>query len=145
MRKILMVLGIVLLSVGLYGCQDDGETLTPPSFVRFTVDNQVPVEDGELVTFFKEKQEQTLIKVELTNPDNVLIKSIVINGYNYHSTRFTDASTSTLKVFPISAGTTLGESEYTIDEITYMDGETEKTVRGFSDNVFKLSRTMLKL
>ncbi|MEC9484755.1 MAG: hypothetical protein UMR38_02630, partial [Candidatus Izemoplasma sp.] len=138
MRKIFIIIGMFVLSLGLYGCQEDGETVTPPSFVSFTVDNQVPVEDGELVTFFKEKQAETLIKVELTNPDNVLIKSIVINGYNYHSTRFTDASTSTLKVFPMSAGTTLGASEYTIDEITYMDGETVKSVRGFDNNAFKL-------
>ncbi|MCF7925591.1 MAG: hypothetical protein K9L26_03560 [Candidatus Izimaplasma sp.] len=136
MRKVLIIIGVFVLSLGLYGCQEEGSTLTAPTFVGFTVDNQPPVEDGTLKTFYKEKQEQTLIKVEMTNPDNVLIKSIVVNGYKYHSTRFTDASTATLKVFPMNAGSTLGETEYTIDEITYMDGDTEKAVRNFDDNAF---------
>lgn len=138
MRKFMIILGIMITSIVLVGCQDDGESITPPTFVGFTIDGEEPVIDGSLKTFYKNKDEETLIEIQIQNPDNTTIKSVVINGYDYHSSRFSEESTDSIKVFVMSAGDDLGQTIYSIDEINYMDGDSEKPIRNFTDNEFVL-------
>jgi hypothetical protein len=138
MKKIMIIIGMMITSLALVGCQDDPEAVTAPTFAGFTVDGTNPTEGGSLTTFYKEKQASTVISIQIQNPDSVQIKSIKINGYDYHSARFTEDSTDTVKTFIMSAGSTLGSTTYSIDEITYMDGDTEKSIRNFTSNEFEL-------
>ena len=138
MRKLMVFIGILTLSIILVGCTGDEEVKTPPSFVSVMVDGSDPVSDGNLVPFYKAKQESTVITVEMTNPDNVEVTAIVINGYNYLALRFTETSTATVKTFTMPAGTTLGPRDYSVDEIVYMDGDTSKSSRNFSQNELQL-------
>ena len=109
MKKILILVGMLLISFTLVACGDDIATVTPPSFSGLTVDGVAPLADGELVTFYKAKNETILIEVSLNNPDGLTISSIIIDGYNYFASRFTEASTTSTIYFEMSAGTTLGQ------------------------------------
>ena len=138
MRKLMIIVGIMITSIVLVGCQDEPENVTAPTFVGFTIDGEEAVEGGSLKTFYKEKDEDTVITIQIQNPDNAQIKSVVINGYDYHSSRFSEESTDTIKIFVMSSGDDLGQTIYSIDEINYMDGDSEKPIRNFPNNEFVL-------
>ena len=136
MRKTLILVGIVLISFLLVACGEDVATVTPPTFNSFTVDGTAPVVDGELVTYYKGKNEAILIEVNINNPDSLLITSIIIDGYNYFASRFLAESTRTTIYFEMSAGTTLGEKVLSLDEIVYKNGDISETVTVSSNNEF---------
>lgn len=138
MRKVIILLGVFLISLTLVACGDDTLTVTPPTFGSIKVDESVPVVDGVLTTYHKGKSETLLIEVNINNPDGLLITSIIIDGYNYFASRFTDASTSNTIYFEMSTGTTLGEKVLSLDEIVYRVNNISKSVLVSANNEFKV-------
>ena len=80
MKKILIILGMFLISFTIAGCTQEGETVTEPTFNSFTIDGQSAVDGSNLVTFYKGKNEVVEVEVSINNPSNLLITSIKING-----------------------------------------------------------------
>jgi hypothetical protein len=138
MRKLFLLLGIMVTSLVLVGCNGSQDASTPPSFTGIRVENANPVDGTELVRFYKQKESTVLVEISISNPSNLDIKSIVINGYTYISSRFTEASTSTTIYFNVDVGTSLGEKIYSVDRINYLDGDNTKTVEGFENNEFSV-------
>lgn len=138
MRRIMLVLGMMVTALILVGCTGQGEGLTPPSFVSVKVEDTDPVSGGDFVTFFRAKEQTVTVEVTLNNPDNVNIKSIVIDGYTHTSARFLDQSTRNRIYIDVNVGTTLGEKIYSVDRINYLDGETSLAVSVTTNNEFKI-------
>ena len=78
MRKILILVTVMVMTLIMAGCTGGGDLLTPPSYTTMTVNGFAPMEGGSFVTFFKGKDETVEVAITLNNPDNVNIKSIVI-------------------------------------------------------------------
>ena len=138
MRRIMLVLGMMVTALILVGCTGQGEGLTPPSFVSVKVEDTDPVSGGDFVTFFRAKEQTVTVEVTLNNPDNVNIKSIVIDGYTHTSARFLDQSTRTRIYIDVNVGTTLGQKIYSVDRINYLDGETSLAVSVTTNNEFEI-------
>lgn len=136
MRKMLILVGMLLVSFTLVACTDDTPVVTPPTFISMTVDGIAPVSDGELITFYKGKTEAINIEVNINNPDGLVITSVIIDGYNYFASRFADSSTASKIVFEMSAGSVLGPKTLSLDEITYKDGNNTKSVLVSTNNIF---------
>ncbi|MBN2604417.1 MAG: hypothetical protein JXR62_01180 [Bacilli bacterium] len=137
MRKILIFLGVILISLTLAGCNNDVE-ITVPVYTGVTIEGELPAVAGELTTFYKAKNDVVRVEIAILNPSNVPISSIVIDGYKYFSARFTEDSTNQLVKFDMNTGTTLGEKVYSIDEVVYDDGPLSKSVEVNSNNTFKV-------
>lgn len=138
MRKILIVLSALVISLTLTACTGDQDGRTPPTFTSLRVETVSPVADGELVRFYKAKEEQILVEVRLDNPANLPIKSIVINGYTHNSTKFLPSSTFTVVQFYMDAGRDLAETVYSVDRINYLDGENSLHTTVSSNNEFAI-------
>ncbi len=139
MRKFLTLVTLLITALTLVGCQgQSGTTVTAPKFVGISIDDANPTNGSELVTFYKERTESIKVEVTLTNPDNLQIRSIVIDGYYYRSTRFTAQSTTSVIIFEIEAGDELGEHVFSVDDIEYFDGEDVKTNLVEANNEFKV-------
>lgn len=140
MKKLLTFLGIFSVLLTLAGCVKSGdETYEPPKFVGLSIDGQNPNNGTELVTFYKEKNESTLVEVVLTNPDKLEIRNIYINGYSYGYARFNEGSTHDTIYFNLDPGDDLGELEYSVDDIEYFDGsDTKDEVVTESNNKFNV-------
>lgn len=136
MRKMLILVGMLLISFVLVACGDDVVKATPPTFIGLRIDGTTPVVDGELVPYYKGKNDIILVEVNLKNPDDLLITSIVIDGYNYFASRFLETSTNTVIYFEMSAGTTLGIKTLSLDKIIYKSGAISETVLVSNDNEF---------
>lgn len=139
MKKILMIFTMLLSGLILSGCIDsDSEDVTAPSFVGISIDSTNPHNGSDLVTFYKERSETITVEVTINNPDNLDIRSIVIDGYYYYHTRFTSDSTSEVITFDIEAQDVLGEHVYSVDDINYFDGSNVLTTLVKENNLFEV-------
>ncbi|AIO19327.1 hypothetical protein KQ51_01451 [Candidatus Izimaplasma bacterium HR1] len=138
MRKLFIFLGIMVISLVLVGCTGSAEDKTPPSFTGIRVEDTNPMDGTDYVTFYRAKQDTVLIEIGLDNPDNLTVKSVVINGITYNSHRFTESSTFSTILFEMNVGTNLEETIYSVDRVSYLDGESTLTVEGFSNNEFRV-------
>ena len=138
MRKLLIMMGILMISLTLVGCDRSGEESVPPSFGSITIDNTNPFDGSELKTYYKGKNDEIAVKIELVNPSNFTINSIKIDGYNYRFYLFTDQSNNSTIYFNMNAKSTLEEKIYSVDEIIYQDGANSKTVYVENNNEFKI-------
>jgi hypothetical protein len=138
MKKLMILFTILITSLTLVGCTDSSEVIVPPTFQGFTVNGSSPATDGELDTFYKGKQGTIVLELSFTNPSNAEIKSINIDGYTFNSSRFLDDSTSTLIRLEVNVGDDLGERIYSIDEFSYLNGESAVTLNISSNNEYKI-------
>jgi len=138
MRKLFIFLGIMLISLVLVGCNGTTAEVTPPSYTGILVESTNPLDGTEFVTFYRAKQETVLVEVGVTNPDNLTIKSIVINGITYNSHRFTEESSNTTIYFEMSVGSIVGPTTYSVDRISYLNGENTFNVENFTNNLFEV-------
>ena len=138
MKRIFILLGIIVISMTLVGCTQTGEILTPPSYLGIKIENTDPVDGAELVPFYKAKYETVLVEISIDNVDGLEIKSIVINGYTYNSTRFNSNSDLDTIFFDLNVGNAAGGTTYSVDRINYIDGENSKSVSSFDNNEFKI-------
>lgn len=139
MKKLMSVITVLFLLVVLAACGDTGDvTITPPSLSGVTVDNTDPFDGSNYELYYKEKNESTLIGIELNNPSNLEIRAIYINGYSYRYNTFTDDSTNNQIYFYMTSGENLEETAYTVDEIEYFDGADTRDVIVNTNNEFHL-------
>lgn len=137
MRKILIFLGVILIGLTLSGCNGN-DTITIPQYAGVTIDGASPEVAGELTTFYTAKNAVVSVEIAVTNPSNVEISSVVINGYKYFSSRFSSDSTNKLVKFELNTGNKLGETIYSVDEVIYDDGPLSKSVQVSTNNTFKI-------
>ena len=139
MKKFMTIITLFVAALVLVGCEGQStETVTAPTFVSVNIDGTNPSSGTGLTTYFKERNETILVQVVLNNPDDLEIRSIVIDGYYYRHTRFSIDSTSSIITFEIEAGDDLGEHVYSIDDIEYFDGSDVLTTVVNSNNEFKV-------
>ncbi len=138
MKRIFILLGIVVISMTLIGCNQTGEVATPPSYLGIKIENTNPVDGTELVPFYKAKYETVLVEISIDNSSGLEIKSIVINGYTYNSSRFNSNSDLDTIFFDLNVGDTAGGTIYSVDRINYIDGENSKSVSSFTNNEFEI-------
>lgn len=138
MRKIFIFLGIMVISFVMVGCTTGNETKVAPTYTGLRIEETNPIDGSDFVTFYRGKQESVEVEIKLSNPDNLTIKSVVINGITYNSHRFLDKSTFSAIYFDMLVGDVLGETVYSVDKISYLDGENTKNIEGFSNNEFSV-------
>lgn len=138
MKKLLFMMGILMISLTLVGCDRSGEESVPPSFGSITIDNTNPFDGTDLKTYYKGKNDEIAVKIELVNPSNFTINSIKIDGYNYRFYLFTDQSNNSTIYFNMNAKSTLMEKIYSVDEIIYQVGANSKIVYVENNNEFKI-------
>ena len=63
-----------------------------------------------------------LITVKLSNPDNFIILSFILNEVFYQSYQFQDGSDSENLILKVNTGSVSGVKNFTIDAIKYIDG-----------------------
>ena len=138
MKKLFILFGIMMIGLTISGCDDTTVEVIAPTFGEVVIEGIDPFDGTNLVTFYKGRNTDLGVRITLNNPSNAQITSIVINGYNYRFTRFTEDSTNENIYFEISTGTALGETIYSVDEIVYQDGDNTKTVYVDDNNEFKV-------
>jgi len=138
MRKLLILLGVMVISLILTACTGTTGEITAPTFVGVRVEYTDPKNGDEFYTFYRAKQSTVLVEVTLSNPSDVDIKSIVIEGYTHIANKFTDNSTNEVIYFELNVGSTLGEKIYSVDRINYLDGDNSVSVNITSNNDFKV-------
>jgi len=136
MKKLLLFFGILMIGLTISGCDDTSVEVIAPTFGEVVIEGIDPFDGTELVTFYKGRNSDLAVRIALNNPSDAQITSIVINGYNYRFTRFTEESTNENIFFEISTGTALGETIYSVDEIIYQDGANSETVYISNNNEF---------
>jgi hypothetical protein len=128
----------MVISLILTACGNQTTVANPPSFTGVRIDNSETVSEGEYITFYRGKQETVLVEISLSNPSNVPIRSVKINGYTYIATKFTEESTNSLLYFYLNVGSDLADTVYTVDQISYLDGDNTINVPVTTDNGFKI-------
>ena len=136
MKKLLILMGILMIGLTLAGCDGTTEERVPPVYAGVTVESVNPFDGTQLITYYKGKRADLAVKIDVVNTSNFAISSIKINGKNYRD--FTDQSTNSVLYFNLNTGSTLGETIYSVDEIVYRDGDNTKTVYVDSNNEFEV-------
>ncbi len=80
------------------------------------------------VKYYVKPEETFIIEIHIDNPKNYEIQSFTLNGQKYANYMFKDGSTMELLLLEVTAPSTLGYVEYTIDAIKYIDGTEIKDV-----------------
>lgn len=138
MKKLMIMLSIVMMSLTLVGCTESSVTVIPPVYQGITVNGTSPVDGDILITHYEGKQGIVLVNVSFTNTGNVAIKSININGYTYNSSRFLEGSTNTLVQLEVNVGDVLQETIYSIDRFSYVNGENTVNINITGNNEFSI-------
>jgi len=138
MKKMMIIMGIMMMGFTLSACSGNSGDKTPPAFISVTIDSSNPVEADSLKTFYKGKDSNINIGIQLSNKSNFEIYSIVVNGKNYYSRNYNDESTFAYINFDMSSGFVLGETVYSVDEIIYKDGDKIDNEFIEEDNEFKI-------
>ncbi len=138
MKKLLIFMAILMIGLTLSACDGTADTKVIPSYSSVMIESTNPFDGTELSIYYKGKNEDLFVRIELNNPSNFTINSIVIDGYKYRFTRFTDQSTNSIIYFYMSTGSTLEDTIYSVDEIIYQDGDNTKTVLVSENNEFKV-------
>lgn len=136
MKRILLFVLLLVIGITLTACTGGESVVTPPTFLEVRVENTSPSQDGNLIPFYKAKSELVLIEVRLSNPSQLAIKSIIINGYTHNSTFFLETSTEESIQFYMNVGSDLEGTTYSVDKINYIDGETSQSINVIANNEF---------
>lgn len=89
------------------------------------------------VEYYVSTNETFIIQVHLSNPKQYEIQSFTLNGEKYANYMFKEGSTMELLLLEVTAPSTPGYYEYTIDAIKYIDGTDIKDVRMKGDKTIK--------
>lgn len=89
----------------------------------------IDVETDDEVKYYVSPGETYIVQVHISNPDSFEIQSFTLNGIKYASYMFMQGSTMELLLLEVTAPTTSGYMELTIDAIKYIDGTEIKDVR----------------
>ncbi len=80
------------------------------------------------VKYYVQPGETFIIEIHIDNPRDYEIQSFTLNGQKYANYMFKDGSTMELLLLEVTAPSTPGYTEYTIDAIKYIDGTEIKDV-----------------
>lgn len=138
MKKLVALLGILVLGVVLTGCTEAAAEVTPPTLTSFKIDDMAAKDGADLVTFYRGKNQTIEMDLVISNPSNLEITSIVINGYNHRVAYFKDTSTTRRVIFDLDVGTNTGELVFSIDEIKYTNGDNTERAIVSGENEFKV-------
>ena len=81
------------------------------------------------VKYYVNPGELFVVQVHISNPDSYEIQSFTLNGKKYANYMFMQGSTMELLLLEVTAPTTSGYMDLTIDAIKYIDGTEIKDVR----------------
>ncbi len=81
------------------------------------------------VKYYVNPGESFVVQVHISNPDSYEIQSFTLNGKKYANYMFMQGSTMELLLLEVTAPTTSGYMDLTIDAIKYIDGTEIKDVR----------------
>ena len=112
--------------------EDGGELEKPVDEVVTIV-----VNGSEKVEYFVMAGEVFTVQVHLSNPDNFEIQSFTLNGKKYANYMFKEGSDMELLLLDVTAPSTPGRFELTIDAIKYIDGSDIKDVRMDGEKTIK--------
>ena len=112
--------------------EDNGELEKPVDEVVTIV-----VNGSEKVEYFVMAGEVFTVQVHLSNPDNFEIQSFTLNGKKYANYMFKEGSDMELLLLDVTAPSTPGRFELTIDAIKYIDGSDIKDVRMDGEKTIK--------
>ena len=112
--------------------EDGGELEKPVDEVVTIV-----VNGSEKVEYFVMAGEVFTVQVHLSNPDNFEIQSFSLNGKKYANYMFKEGSDMELLLLDVTAPSTPGRFELTIDAIKYIDGSDIKDVRMDGEKTIK--------
>lgn len=96
------------------------------------------VDSTEEEIYYANPGDDIYVTVHLTNPDKFEILSFTLNGEKYTSYMFEKGSDLENLVLKLNVGDVTGLTEYTIDQIKYVDGERIKDVRMDGDRTVKV-------
>lgn len=105
------------------------------NFGRYSMDSLLSDEEIE---FFAEPNEDVLVNINLSNPDGQAILRITLNNEIYQSFQFQEGSDSETIVIEFNSGSESGISDITIDEIKYVENNTNL----IKDALFEGERTI---
>ena len=97
---------------------------------NYDIENEVKIDvltDDE-VKYFVRQNEDFILQVKLSNPENYEIQSFTLNGKKYSNYMFEYGSDMENLYLKVKAPEVSGYTEYTIDAIKYIDGENIKDV-----------------
>ena len=112
--------------------EDGGELEKPVDEVVTIV-----VNGSEKVEYFVMAGEVFTVQVHLSNPDNFEIQSFTLNGKKYANYMFKEGSDMELLLLDVTAPSTPGRFDLTIDAIKYIDGSDIKDVRMDGEKTIK--------
>lgn len=92
--------------------------------------------------YYAEKNEDVLVTIKLSNPDEFEIMSFTLNDKKYSSYMFEDGSDMENIILKVNSGNVVGISDYTIDAIKYVDGTEIKDVIMEGDKTVKIGIPM---
>ena len=121
MKKIML---FTILAMGIFvlgACTSTPEAeLTPPVFSNIEVNGRSPIgEDTALNPFVVNRNENIRVEIFLSNPDNLPINAVSINGVSYRSHRFAGGTTNSHIIIDFSAGNTIGTTTYVLESVEY--------------------------
>ena len=98
----------------------ENEPKAPPSFVGLKINAK------KVSEHYARAGQEVYLGVMISNPDEVKINSVTINGVEYTSDEFKSGSDYSLVVVKYNVGNKIGSFDCHIDRITYKDGESVK-------------------
>ncbi|MBQ9751033.1 MAG: hypothetical protein IJV87_10720 [Clostridia bacterium] len=88
--------------------------------------------------YYADPGQDIYINIHISNPDNFVILSFMLNGKTYSSYMFEEGSDMENIVLKVNVGDAAGVVEYTIDAIKYVDGTQIKDVIMEGDRTVKV-------
>ncbi len=98
---------------------------------------QIEVAGDKTTKYYVQPNEIFTVQIHIDNPNDYEIQSFTLNGSKYASYMFKDNSTMELLLLDVTAPSTAGYLELTIDAIKYIDGTEIKDVRLDGDKTIK--------
>jgi alpha-tubulin suppressor-like RCC1 family protein len=102
------------------------------------IEKDFDVIESDEIEYFANRNEDILINVRLINPDSQVILRFTLNSVTYQSFQFKEGSNSENLLLIVNAGDISGIKEFTIDEIKYIENDTNAV----KDAVFVGDRTI---
>jgi hypothetical protein len=102
------------------------------------IEKDFDVVESDEIEYFANLNENVLINVKLSNPDSQVILRFTLNGVIYQSFQFQEGSDSENLILRVNAGSVSGIKEFTIDEIKYIENDTN----AIKDAIIAGSRTI---
>jgi hypothetical protein len=109
----------------------DGEIIDDEQPLDEDIEDLAEIEiiTDDQVKYYVSANEVFIVQIHLSNPNDFEIQSFTLNGKKYANYMFKDGSTMELLLLEVTAPSTSGYIDYTIDAIKYIDGTEIKDVK----------------